>query len=260
MAADAMMPLRMRGFTLVELLVTMVIALVVLGGLVMAFQSQYGHYKYQHRKADAVQDMDAVLRLLRQDLEGALVEAGRSSVSIAPDPYANPTLATTDLYATVWEPDLGFWGTGTNAVKSARRASYDFRAQRHWQYVAASESLKLDRNTRDGSDSPIEALADVTWFQVFPSHAPGGVDPYVDAAGQFSGTGIADLPPMDVYGQRLRDSSGSEKAVAQYTVLIEMKVPVGYKGGRKVDVHGNPTPEPRVHRYVQVHPVAAVAQ
>ncbi len=232
--------MRARGFTLVELLVTMVIALIVVGGLMASFQSQYGHYKFQSRKGDAVQDMEAVLRLLDYDLKNTLIVAGAPTIQLIPDPYANPASATTDLYTQVWEPDVAFWNNN-----AALQAQNNYRAQRHWRYDAQAQSLKLDRNTRDGSDNPSEALRDVTWFQVWQGMPPPG---------------IADAPPSDPYGMALVDETGAAVTSPLYTVLIEMRVPVGYRGGVKRDVFGNATNEPRIHRYLQVHPMIAVSQ
>lgn len=226
------------GFTLVELLVTMVIALVVLGGLLATFQSQYGHYKFQHQQTDAVQDMEAVLRVLADDLKGGLVIAGTPQITIQPDPYTFPGAATTDLYCEVWEPDGSFWG-GVDPY------TWNYRAVRHYHYDAAAKSLKLDRNTRDGGDSPTEILANVTWFQVWQG------DPYAS---------LVDAPPADPYGATVYDEAGNKVEVPMYTALIEVEVPVGYKGGRKTDVFGNPTTTPMVHRYVQVHPMTALSQ
>ncbi|MDX8402083.1 MAG: type II secretion system protein [Mariprofundaceae bacterium] len=231
---------RERGFTLIELLVTTVIALIVLGGLLLNFQSQYGQYKYQHKRTDAVQDMESVMRLLAQDLENALVVGGNPQITIQPDPYTSPTAATTDLNIILWEPELSFWNNDP-----ALRQSNQYRAERHWQYDAAAQSLKLDRNTRDGGDSPSEALRDVTWFQVWEGAPPAG---------------ISDAPPADPYGLTITDDTGAQVVVPQYTVLIEMRVPVGVKGGVKRDVFGNPTADPRLHRYLQMYPMAVVSQ
>ncbi len=227
-----------RGFTLVELLVTLVIALVILGGLMATFQSQYGHYKFQHKKADAVQDMEAVLQVLADDLRSTLIINGTPSMTIQPDPAVSPAAATTDLYAEVWEPDAGFWG-------AVDPYTMNYRAMRHYSYNAAARSLRLDRNTRDGGDSPSEILADVTWFQVWQG------DPY---------TALIDAPPADPYAMTVPDETGAPVVSPLFTALIEMEVPVGYKGGRKRDVFGNATTSPRIHRYIQVRPMTAVSQ
>ncbi|RME33605.1 MAG: prepilin-type N-terminal cleavage/methylation domain-containing protein [Deltaproteobacteria bacterium] len=227
-----------EGFTLVEVLISMVIALVVLGGLLATFQGQYGHYKYQHQQSDAVQDMEAVLRVIGDDLKGALVIGGTPQVTITPDPYTSPSAATTDLKTLVWEPNPSFWG-------AVDPYTQNYRAERHYVYDPVAKSLRLDRNTRDGGDSPTEILSNVTWFQVWQG------DPYA---------GLVDAPPADPYGAVLFDEKGNHVTVPQYTVLIEMEVPVGYKGGKKVDVFGNATALPMVHRYLQVYPNTAFSQ
>ncbi|RME84246.1 MAG: prepilin-type N-terminal cleavage/methylation domain-containing protein [Zetaproteobacteria bacterium] len=231
------MLMRERGFTLVELLVAMAIALVVLGGLVLAFRAQYGTYKWQNRQADAVQDMEAVLHLIKQDIENSLIVAGSPKITIVPDPATNPTAATTDLRIELWEPDASFWG--------GNAAAYKYRAERHYQFDSAAKSLRLDRNTRDGNDAPKEILGNVTWFQVWTGSPPAGT---------------SDGPPADPYGMRVWDEDGHVIASPAYTVLLEVEVPVGTRGARKRDVFGNPTTAPRVHRYLRAYPKAAVSQ
>ena len=244
MGADAVMRRRCGrraegGFTLVELLVTMVIALVLLAGLLYSFQSQYGQYKYQNRRVDAVQDLEFVSRFIADDIRGALVLGGVPQVTIT-----NASGVTTDLKITAWEPDASFWGAAPNDA-----ASNQYRAIRHYAFDAANEVLKYDRNTNDGNDSPQPILENVTDFRIFkdtPGVAPTG----------FAGA------PVGLPQARVLDSQGNPHWVSGYTVLVEVAVEGGYKGAsftnaRGVDVRTLTDKRKRVWRYVQVHPQAA---
>ncbi len=219
-----------RGFTLIELLVAMLVTLIILGALVMTFRTQYGLYKFQHRKADVMEDSEVVLEMLRDDLENALVQAGVPvRLDIAPAPPAGPT---TDLFVELWEPDLSFWPS------QAQAQAVQYRAVRHYRFVPAQRSLRLDRNINDGNDAPVEVLGDVVFFQVWR----------------------ADNPPLCGNGQPYRDAPPAPAAAAAttYTVLLELEVPVGTRAGVKMDHCGNPTRAPRVLRYIQATPQARI--
>jgi len=245
----------MRGITLVELLVTMVIALVVLGGLVLAFQSQYGSYKYQQRRADAVQDIESVFALLKDDLDGALIEGANAPVDIYTDPA---TGATTDAYLRIWEPDLRFWAS------AAQRDANAYRAERHWQFDPKAQSLRLDRNTRDGSDRPTEVLSDVTYFRIWRidcSFDPKGVcQPNQPQPSCANGQPFVGAPALIPAGSIYNARGDLVQGAPVYAALVEVKVPVGFKGAAKKDHCGQPTPEPRVVRYLVGAPQTAVAQ
>lgn len=227
-----------HGFTLIELLVTMLITLVILGALVMGFQMQYGLYKFQHRKADAIQDAEIVLGMLRDDIENALTQGGVPlKLDIQP-----PSLqkATTDLRIVVWEPDLSFW-------KSRRQAeAFQYQAERHYQFDPQARSLRLDRNVNDGGDRPVEVLGNVTFFQVWQD----GPDPAQQGAF---------LPrPTCPNGQPYRDAPPPPPSMLVYTVLVEIEVPAGTRAGVREDHCGNPTALPRVLRYIQARPTTRI--
>ncbi|RME04658.1 MAG: type II secretion system protein [Bacteroidetes bacterium] len=225
------------GFTLVELLVTLVIAMVILGGLLLSFQNQYGHYAYQSKKVDAIQDMDAVLRMVRDDLRGAIDSAPLNGVAIGQsgqldNPYvlAGGSGETSLLASVVWDP------------ADPNKDIYS-RAVRVWKYDMANKRLEYDRNAL-GSLSYKPALEGVTWFQVG--------DPYAWPVG-------VPALPVSAYTQTIFDAKGGTHDVYAYAVQMEMEVPVGYRGGVKTDVFGNPTSMPRVRRHIIVYPESAVA-
>ena len=219
-----------RGFTLIELLVAMLVTLVILGALVMSFQMQYGLYKFQARKADAVQDAEIVLGMLRDDIENALTKGGvPMQLTIQPAPPAGPT---TDLFIMLWEPDLSFWPS------QAAAEAAQYRAVRHYRFDPQAKSLRLDRNTNDGSDSPSEVLGGVVFFQVWPANQPPACP---------NGQPYRDLPPIPP------NAAGST-----YTVMLEIEVPVGTQAAVKQDHCGNPTTRPYVLRYIQARPTTGV--
>lgn len=225
------------GFTLSELLVAMVVALVLLAGLMYAFQTQYGQYKYQNRRADAVQDLEFITRFIADDIRSALVIGGTPQITIA-----NTGGVTTDLRVTAWEPDTAFWGAAPNDAPGNQ-----YRAVRHYTFV--NNVLRYDRNIRDGNDSPQPILENVTDFQVIQD-VPG----VVPAAFPGAPPGLAMATVLD--------SQGNAHQVPGYTILVEVAVEGGYKGAsfvnaRGVDVRNTADKRKRVWRFVQVHPQAA---
>ena len=221
---------REGGFTLIELMVAMLVTLVILGALVLIFRTQYGVYKFQHRKADAVQDAEIVLDMLRDDIGNALMRSGIPLLlDIRPKPPKSPT---TDLLVMLWEPDLGFWASQAQAAAAA------YRAIRHYRFVPAAKSLRLDRNVKDGNDRPVEILGNVAFFQVWPANRPPS------CAG---GVGYRDAPPAP---------ANPVQAANTYVVLLELEVPVGTRAGVKRDHCNRPTRTPRVLRYIQVRSAA----
>ena len=246
-----------RGFTLVELLVTTVIALVVLGGLLMTFQSQYGEYKYQNKRIDAVQDMELTLNFIAEDLRGALHSSATTAVNpVETNAFANGTAATTDLYFSVWEPDAAY--TPAPGTQQARR---------RYHYDAVNRRLCYDRSILPpGTDNTLaagvcnvnqEVLRDVTFFKVFQDAV--GVSNSATPRGGFTASGIPDALPS----WTVNDMGSATVSVPAYTILIEVAVNAGYKGGSFLDVNGvnvkgTSDPRKRIWRYVQVHPKSAI--
>ena len=223
---------RAGGFTLIELLVAMLVTLVILGALVLTFRTQYGIYKFQHRKADAVQDAEIVLETIRDDIENALLLGGAPvKLQIVPVPPVGPSK---DLRIVVWEPDLALWASQAQAAAAA------YRAERHYRFVPGAKSLRLDRNVNDGNDRPVEILGNVAFFQVWPADQPPS------CAG---GGGYRDAPPAP---------ANPVQAANTYVVLLELEVPVGTRAGVKRDHCNQATRTPRVLRYIQAAPAASM--
>jgi len=248
------------GFTLVELMVSTVVALVVLGGLLFSFQSQYGEYKYQNKRVDAAQDLEVTLTFIGADLRSALHFGAPIAGALADNPietngFSNGSVATADLYFTVWEPNGAYQPDPTT-----------MQARRHYHYDAVNKMICYDRSVfAPSTDNTLtaaglcnvnqEVLWDVTFFKVFQDAA--AVSNTVTPRVGFTGIPNA-LPSWNIL-----DIASSVVSVPSYTILIEVAVDVGYKSGSFLDVNGvdvrtTADKRKRIWRYVQVHPKSAI--
>lgn len=215
-----------KGFTLIEMMVTMLIAMVVLGGLMLNFTQQNSEYKYQGKRIDAVQDLEFAIKFVAEDVRSALM-SGTTTVIITPTPPS--LLVTTNVDFYVWDETFS--------------VTADKRAHRQYTYSAANKSLSYDRELTTAS--PGEVLPHVTFFKVF--------DDAVDARTGFTGIPSAQ-PSINLLDPAVTGVSG-------YTILIEVEVDAGYKNGSFVDVRGNNvgiTGHKRIWRYIQVYPRTSV--
>jgi len=231
------------GFTLIELMVSMVMALIIMAGLFISFSTQNTEYSYQNRRIDSAQDLEFTLKFAGEDLRSAL-----TSLSGAPtgDPVENAafagTGATTSLTFWVWDEIDGL-------------VAMSNRAQR--AYALVGNSLRYDReasvvdNTGNANN---EILDSVTFFKVFRDA--------FDLASLTSRAAFADIPPPMV-PLTVNDPSGNQVNVPGYTILIEVAVPAGYTQGRMTDVLGNDLTgtadqRKRIWRYAQIYPMTVV--
>jgi len=236
------------GFTLIEMMVATLIALIIIAGLVTNFSRQSNEYSYQNRRIDSVQDMEFAIKFIAEDVRSALVSAAAptAALSITNDAAGH----TTGLSFDVWDDDLDDWGKSTDPVsqKQALALAQNYRAQRHYTYDPATGILSYDRNAINvpqGGDNPSAILPNVTYFRIFsdtPDVTPAG---FAQAP--------AGLPQWTA-----NDPGGTPVQTPGYTILIEIGVPAGYKVGQLQDVKGNTTTDKRVWRYVQVHPMSVV--
>ena len=218
---------KQQGFTLVEVMISIVVAMVVLAGLMLTFTNQSNQYQYQNKRIDATQDLEFAIKFVARDLRGALVGLPIISITDAVvDPYA-----TTDLTFEVWDASLG----GANA-----------RVTRYYKYVQANKMLRYDRSIP--AISTEELLPHVTLFKVFD-------DSVTSRAGY---AGIPAAQPNTLIPDP--ENPGAPLSVPGYTILIEVEVPAGYKGASTVNVKGVATTTKRIWRYAQVYPMAAVSQ
>jgi len=243
--------LESKGFSLVELLVTIVIAMVILGGLLLSFTSQNTEYKYQNKRIDAVQDLEFSIRFIAADLRNSLFSASVQPVENAA--FAGTT-ATTALTFWVWDTTVPPLFDSVGAVDATTK-----RAQRKYVWDSASNGLRYDRmvNTNvagvvvargdNTATAAGEMLPNVTFFKIFR-----------DDTDLASRALFADIP-SPLQSMTVRDSGGNSIIIPSYTILIEVAVVAGYKNGVLQDVFGNTTTTKRIWRYVQVYPQAAAS-
>ena len=239
-----------RGFTLIELMITLVIAMVILGGLLLNFTSQSTQYKYQNRRGDAVQDLEFTLRFIARDIQSALISAssleatGTGVASVKFDGSASSP--STWLSMNVWD--------------NAATAANNFQAVRCYRYRGgtgtASTLWKLYYNRDNSACSATIALTGfdpvlgeatgmrVTHFRIFRDGAVG------DGRANYT-----DVPPA-LPSKAVSDVQGNIVNVPAFTILLEIEVDAANKGAA-VDVLGTTLPvgsKRRIWRYVQVYP------
>ncbi|MDX8411382.1 MAG: type II secretion system protein [Mariprofundaceae bacterium] len=252
------------GFTLIELMVSMVMALIIIAGLFLNFSTQNTEYSYQNRRIDSAQDLEFTLKFIAEDMRSALWSTllRPSSDNLLITSAGNPTDPTTSLTFWVWnETDGDVLSSFRAKRKIAIGAVIDpgdpnsLRYDRQIFNPAGTVGNEDDDNTASGSQ---EILDNVTFFKIFqddvtarPAYVPG--DP---------GSGFIDIPdPMPSLS--LTDSSGFPVNMPGYTILIEVAVPAGYTKGRMIDVlgknlTGTADQRKRIWRYIQLYPMALV--
>lgn len=263
---------RESGFTLVEVMITMVIALVILGGLLLSFMGQYGEYKYQNKRTDAVQDLEFALRFVADDLRtGMWSSSGDANATVAFTAVSGtlPPGVTADATGTftLWAWDAGATGVNGDSARAQRKFVFDFD----------TETLRYDRiiaTIVDGAysalaDGPDTVLENVTFFKVFEDGVTSRVG-YADipaALGPLNlgllneeGSEVASHNGTSIGEVSVRRSDTGGANVPAYTVLIEVAVDAGYNKGSFINVKGvdvktfeNPARK-RIWRYIQVHP------
>jgi len=224
-----------KGFSLIEVLVTMVIAMVVLGGLLLTFTQQNTEYKYQNKRIDAVQDLEFGIKFIAEDLRSALIDQNG----------VNPLISWTDDIGTdPYTAVLNFtvWDNATAGVPANRRAL------RRYAYDGTG-TLSYDRHSGGGS-ALAPMLSNVTFFKIFADNDPGTFPRgnFLDIPGL--------LPSRSVIGP-----NASVVNMPGLTVLIEIAVDAGYKEGSFKNVLGvdvGVAGKKRVWRYIQVHPMSVV--
>jgi len=239
-----------QGFTLVELLVTMLVVMVVLGGLIFSFSQQNSEYNYQNKRMDSSQDLEFGINYIVADIRNSLRSQGADILAnVATVDGLGATPATVALSFKVWD---------------ASNSANNYRSRRCYLY--RNNIIYLRRaypvaNVCNGQTSvavgsgfaPI--LENVTFFKVFTD--TNGVLPSIGAAVP-SGAPVG-LSPMTGRDSRNTVVSG----IPGYTVLIEMGVDAGYKKGSFLDVTGvdvraTPDRRKRIWRYVQGYPGTVV--
>jgi len=220
-----------KGFTLIEMMVTMVVALVVLGGLMLNFTQQNSEYKYQGKRIDAVQDLEFTIKFVAEDLRSALISAG-TPIALA-DAGADP-FETTAISFFVWDE--------TSAAANKRE-------QRQYLYNPATKTLRYNRDVTGmtaaaAAAASSEILTNVTLFKIFND----------STARPAAYTGIPSAQAAIALANPAANTPG-------FTILIEVEVDAGYKNGSFVDVRSNNvgiTGHKRIWRYMQIYPRTSV--
>ncbi|MDQ7058013.1 MAG: prepilin-type N-terminal cleavage/methylation domain-containing protein [Ghiorsea sp.] len=201
-----MVSLNQRGFTLVEVLISIVVAMTILGGLMLMFISQSGQYKYQNKRIDTTQDLEFSIKFIASDLRSALI--GGTTIDIYTGGAVEPT-PTLGLQFKVWdkpEADALVLAGGPAAFVADANIG---RVTRSYAYDPIGKRLGYDR---EGSAVNVrEILSHITYFKVFE-------DTVTPRAGFLNIPNA--LPPINVPGP----DSNNPVATNGYTVLIEVEV------------------------------------
>lgn len=236
-----------QGFTLVELLVTMVVVMVVLGGLVFSFSQQNSEYNYQNKRMDSSQDLEFGISFILADIRNSLRSQGadtKANVIIVNGGGINP--ATAGFSFKVWD-------AGNAADNYRSRRCYIYSGNKIYLNRAYNITNACDSTTSLTGFNPI--LEGVTFFRVFQDAA--GTLPTL---GSIKPQGV----PPGLSSMTGRDSTNVVvSGIPGYTVLIEMGVDAGYKKGSFLDVQGvdvrtTSDKRKRIWRYVQGYPGTVV--
>jgi len=254
-----------RGFTLIEVMISMALGMVVLAGVFTMFGAQSTVYKTQDERVIATQDSEFLVTFISDDLRRALVSPAGSANALATQvgvtdvAFPAPVNATntTDILFDIWVEN----NVGTYAAVDANV----LRAQRHYrlvrsgvlgclptdvQYVGIDFCLRYDRENASADSTGFattEILEGVTMFRVFRDDAANAAAMAVRALYQ----GIpAPLPLLNTGGQggvareitkftlnsvntQVHDSplgAGSAEFINGYTILLETAHKAATKG------------------------------
>lgn len=232
-----------NGFTLIELMVTMLISTIVLGGLMYSFIQQNSEYKYQNARVNAVQDLEFTLQFMVSDMKASLVSLGAApTVNIAITAGAASSASTAALSFSVWDPTIA----GNNRLRRC--------------YLYRGQSLYLNRNFAGTCNAATSlagfniVLSGLSTFRVIPDTGARPACP--------NGNAFSQIPPALPF-ESLTTSSGDLITTNGFTLLLETTVNAGYKNGSFVDVCGIDTAgtagvQKKITRYAQIYPANAV--
>ncbi len=263
----------MAGFTLVELMVTLVISSLMLSSLFSLYFTYQKHSANNAARIDAVQELDLILKFVAQDLRNSIysVANGDAKAGYSENNNFIGSSATTQL---------DFWSWAPLDALSA-----DGRVKR--RYDISAGTLRYDREASAGNMSQI--LQNVTFFKVFRDD--------IDVASRSNFTDIpAPLPPLNRNQMVDRgvesfsfDGSYTEyngnspylspttantaligkikvfqpnptTMVPSFTLLIEIAIDDKNQTVSSKDVLGNSVPlgSKRVWRYLQLYPQVVI--
>jgi len=251
-----------RGFTLIEVMVTMAIAMTILAGLLLNFTSQSSQYKYQDKRGDTAQDLEFALRFIARDIQSALVlntgfEATGTGVRSVQFDGVNrvPTswlaIKTWDEAASTYTPD---------PVPNNRQAT------RCYIYRTAGTASTLHQVYFNRHDAGCAAGMAIPGFQPVIGEAADGLKGmrvthfriFQDGLGAHDAnrTAYLDSPPI-LPPKRVVDPTGAPIFMPAFTILIEVEVDAAPKSDAYTNVFGDILPagsKKRLWRYMQVYP------
>ncbi len=286
-----------QGFTIVEILIAMALAMGLLASIFLLFNSQSSVYKNQDQRVIASQDAEFIALFLAADLRSAIespagsTNANATNVTIT-DTAINGINVTTSLTFDVWAGTNPEAGTDPQLYRERRR----YRLVQSGagpgtcnaimpQYTGIDYCLRYDRqilapaaDSTNGARS--EILPGITMFRVlrdnpgnaaadavralYPDMPPprpplstGGLGEPARQLDEFTLNGAL----FQVHGSAV---GAATDAVPSYTILLEVAVESATLNaqifdamGRNVSALESP-PRKRIIRYIQVYPRSMV--
>ena len=148
------------GFTLIELMITMVISCLVLGGIYMTFNSQSKSYLVQDDVAAMQQNVRAGVHYLESEIR----MAGYNPGGVVPA----PTITAAASNSITFRMDDG---TGTGTITT-------------YTYSYNNANRALDRNIGGGALPVAEDIQALGFAYAYDADADNQIDTYTDATGQ----------------------------------------------------------------------------
>lgn len=247
-----------RGFTVIEILISLLIASIIMTALFLSFGSQSKQFKYENKRVDAAQQLEFALRRIAMEMQNALMFSSGlelSGAGVASVAITNHVSGFTEALAfQVWDPGKGYaQERGRRCIVfDAGMIKYD-----RDEPSVCSPTLAYTQNTAILGEvgSGIDGMR-VTHFRVFND---GIVSP--DRANY---TGI----PMPLTNKVIRDMSNIAYDVPAFTIAIEIEV--DKRGATSIENSGTfntnilgqavGNGKQRLWRYIQVSPNVVLDQ
>lgn len=233
------------GFTLIEVMLTLVIAMTILGGLLLNFTSQSSQYKYQDKRVDAAQDLEFALRFIANDLQGALMLTDSLELAGSGAPSVGFG-AGSDPYSTRWL-SFSVWDETVGATNERARRCYVYysgavRYDRHDAACSAATTINMDGAIIGETVNGLKGMQ-VTVFRILK-----------DVVSDPDRLLYTNIPPA-LPARIVRDAQNNTFSMPAYTIVVEIEVDAASRGS-SVDVLGQAVAngKKRIWRYMQVYP------
>jgi len=231
------------GFTLIELMVTMLISLIILAGVTYSFINQNSEYAYQNKRVNVAEDLQFTLRFMANGIQKSLVSQGAdptANVTIIPGPAGSPSISAVSFK--VWNP--------TAVGNHRERRCYLYRTNQI--YINRNFAGACNAATLIAGFDPM--VDNITVFRVIQDTGARPLCP--------NGNGFQNIPSnLPVTTRNI--SGGTQVSTSGFSILIESGINAGYKKGSFTDVCGidtrtTPDTRKRIWRYAQIYPGSAV--